>query len=197
VATAQNNLLGEALWAGTALHGDFRCLLNGENALSTQEDYRNWGFERMVSGHKVRWQARQIPGLSGRKAVQESLPVMEKREMGPDSVSAIGFGAMRFAGANLFGPPANRDKAIALPQATFQLSSDHIDMSQHYGLVLVSDPLRDPVHLYPPGMLLGSKVGFKRGKRVPGTSSLRHRRQNLAPTSVRLDSRSFQLISLL
>jgi aryl-alcohol dehydrogenase-like predicted oxidoreductase len=121
--------------------------------------------------------------------------VMEKREMGPDSVSAIGLGAMRFGGANLFGPPANRDEAIALPRAAVQLNSDHIDMSQYYGLVIVSDPLRDAVHRYLPGMLLSSQVGSKRCKRVPGTSSLRHQRQNLAPTSVRLDSRAFQLIS--
>jgi aryl-alcohol dehydrogenase-like predicted oxidoreductase len=110
-------------------------------------------------------------------------------------VSAIGLGAMRFAGANVFGLPANRDYAIAMPRAAVQLGVDHLDMARCYGLVVVSDPLRDAAHRYPPGMLLGSQVGSKRGKRVPGTSSLRHQRQNLAPTSVRLDSRAFQLIS--
>jgi hypothetical protein len=80
------------------------------------KDYQDWGFERMDSSHKVnRWYARQIPGLFGRKAVQEPVQATEKRQMGPVSASASGLGAMSVAGANVVGPLANRAGAIALP----------------------------------------------------------------------------------
>jgi hypothetical protein len=66
------------------------------------EDYQDWGFERTDSSHKVnRWYARQVPGLSGRKAAQEPLRVTEKRQMGPVSASGSGFGAMSEAGSNV------------------------------------------------------------------------------------------------
>jgi len=88
VAIAQNNLLDEGLGDGAA----------------SSEDYQDWGFERMDSSHKVnRWYARQIPGLLGRKAVQEPVRATEKRQMGPVSASGSGLGAMSEAGANVVG----------------------------------------------------------------------------------------------
>ena len=123
--------------------------------------------------------------------------MMEKREMEPVSVPAIGLGAMRFAGARLFGHSANRDDAIAFPRAAILLSLDHIDMAQYHGLVVVSDPLREALCPYPPQMLFVSKVGAKRGKRVRGTSSLRDLHENLAAINLRRDRGAFQLVSQL
>jgi hypothetical protein len=59
----------------------------------------------MDSSYKVnRWYARQIPGLFGRKAVQEPVQATEKRQMGPDSAPASGLGAMIVPGATVVGP---------------------------------------------------------------------------------------------
>jgi pyridoxine 4-dehydrogenase len=100
-----------------------------------------------------------------RPNLQQPLRVPEKRGLGPFSVSAIGLGAMRLAGPNVFGPPANRDDAIALLRAAVQLGVDHIDTAQYYGPVIVNELIRDALHPYPPDLVLVSKVGAQRGKR--------------------------------
>jgi aryl-alcohol dehydrogenase-like predicted oxidoreductase len=91
--------------------------------------------------------------------------VTERRQLGQSTVSAIGFGAMHLAGPNVFGPPANRDDAIALLRAAVALGVDHIDTAQYYGPAVVNELIRDALYPYPPGLVLVSKVGAKRGKR--------------------------------
>ncbi len=90
---------------------------------------------------------------------------MEKRQLGPFSVSAMGLGAMRLAGPNVFGPPADRDEAIAVLRAAADLGVDHIDTAQYYGPVVVNELIREALHPYPPELVLVSKVGAKRGNR--------------------------------
>jgi pyridoxine 4-dehydrogenase len=89
----------------------------------------------------------------------------ERRALGPFSVSAIGLGAMRLAGPNVLGPPANRDDAIDLLRTAVKLGVDHIDTAQYYGPAVVNELIRDALYPYPPELLLVSKVGAKRGKR--------------------------------
>lgn len=98
-------------------------------------------------------------------AVRKPMQVKENRALGPFSVSAIGFGAMRLAGPNVFGPPASRDEAIALLRAAVELGVDHIDTAQYYGPAVVNELIRDALHPYPAELVLVSKVGAKRGKR--------------------------------
>jgi pyridoxine 4-dehydrogenase len=101
--------------------------------------------------------------------VQRDLPrsaeVQEKRVLGPCSVSAVGLGAMRLAGPKVFGPPANRDDAVALLRTAVDLGVNHIDTAQYYGPVVVNELIRDALHPYPPELVLVSKVGAKRGQR--------------------------------
>jgi pyridoxine 4-dehydrogenase len=101
--------------------------------------------------------------------VQRNLPrsgeVPERRVLGPCSVSAMGLGAMRLAGPNVFGPPANRDDAVALLRTAVGLGVNHIDTAQYYGPVVVNELIRDALHPYSPELVLVSKVGAKRGKR--------------------------------
>jgi aryl-alcohol dehydrogenase-like predicted oxidoreductase len=89
----------------------------------------------------------------------------EKRALGPFSVSAVGLGAMRLAGPNVFGPPEDHDHAIALLRAAVELGVDHIDTAQYYGPVVVNELIRDALAPYPPELVLVSKVGARRGKR--------------------------------
>jgi pyridoxine 4-dehydrogenase len=91
--------------------------------------------------------------------------VTEKRRLGPFSVSPIGLGAMRLAGPNVFGPPANRNGAIALLRAAVDLGVDHIDTAQYYGPAVVNELIRAALHPYPPELVLVSKVGAKRGNK--------------------------------
>jgi pyridoxine 4-dehydrogenase len=103
--------------------------------------------------------------MTVRQNIQQSERVAEKRALGPFSVSAVGLGAMRLAGPNVFGPPASRDDAVALLRGAIELGVNHIDTAQYYGPVVVNELIRDALHPYPPELVLVSKVGAKRGKR--------------------------------
>jgi hypothetical protein len=53
------------------------------------------------------------------KTIQPTVEMLEKRRLGPFSVSAIGLGAMRLAGPNVFGPP----RVEKMPLYCFELRS--------------------------------------------------------------------------
>jgi aryl-alcohol dehydrogenase-like predicted oxidoreductase len=72
---------------------------------------------------------------------------------------------MRLAGPNVFGPPANRDDAIAVLRGAVESGVNHIDTAQYYGPVVVNELIRDALYPYRPALVLVSKVGAKRGKR--------------------------------
>jgi pyridoxine 4-dehydrogenase len=48
-------------------------------------------------------------------------------------VKRLGYGAMRFAGPGVFGPPKDRDTAIAVLREAVASGVDHIDTSDFYG----------------------------------------------------------------
>jgi pyridoxine 4-dehydrogenase len=99
------------------------------------------------------------------RAGQEPGVILEKRRLGPFSVSAIGLGAMRLAGSNVFGPPANPEGAIGLLRAAIELGVNHIDTAQYYGPAVVNELIREALFPYRSELVLVSKVGAKRGPR--------------------------------
>jgi aryl-alcohol dehydrogenase-like predicted oxidoreductase len=80
-------------------------------------------------------------------------------------VSAIGFGAMRLTGPNVFGPPTDRDEAIAVLREAVRSGVDHIDTAQFYGPDIVNELIREALHPYPAQLVLVSKVGARRDRR--------------------------------
>jgi pyridoxine 4-dehydrogenase len=50
--------------------------------------------------------------------------------LGRFSVSRIGFGAMRLPCPGVFGPPRDRDEALAVTRRAVELGVDHIDTAQ-------------------------------------------------------------------
>lgn len=89
----------------------------------------------------------------------------DKRGLGPFRVAPMGFGAMRLSGPGIFGPPADRDEAIALLREAVDRGVDHIDTSAYYGPDVVNELIREALHPYPPGLVLVSKVGARRDTR--------------------------------
>src|SRR5258706_6211278 len=89
---------------------------------------------------------------------------MEPRRhvLGPATVSRIGFGAMQLPGPGVFGPPRNRDAAIAVLRRAAELGVDHIDTAQYYGPEVANELIRAALYPYPPGLALVSKVGARR-----------------------------------
>jgi pyridoxine 4-dehydrogenase len=82
--------------------------------------------------------------------------------LGGRPVGRIGFGAMQLAGPGVFGPPRDRDAALAVLRRTVELGVDHIDTSQYYGPDVVNDLIREALHPYPEGLRLATKVGARR-----------------------------------
>jgi len=82
--------------------------------------------------------------------------------LGGRPVGRVGFGAMQLAGPGVFGPPRDRDAALAVLRKAVELGVDHIDTSQYYGPDVVNDLIREALHPYPAGLRLATKVGARR-----------------------------------
>jgi pyridoxine 4-dehydrogenase len=77
-------------------------------------------------------------------------------------VRRIGFGAMQLAGPGVFGPPRDREAALAVLRRAVELGVDHIDTSQYYGPQVVNELIREALDPYPEGLRLVTKVGARR-----------------------------------
>ena len=86
------------------------------------------------------------------------------RTLGPFSVSPLGFGAMRLAGPNVFGPPKDRQEAIAVLREAVDGGVDHIDTAEFYGPDVVNELIREALYPYPEELILVSKVGARRDR---------------------------------
>jgi pyridoxine 4-dehydrogenase len=90
------------------------------------------------------------------------MPHTETAKLGDHDVRRIGFGAMQLAGPGVFGPPRDRDTALAVLRRAVALGVDHIDTSQYYGPDVVNALIREALHPYPEGLRLVTKVGARR-----------------------------------
>lgn len=96
---------------------------------------------------------------------------MDTYPLGTLSVHRIGFGAMQLPGRGVFGPPRDRDEAIAVLRRAVELGVDHIDTAQYYGPDVSNALIREALHPYPENLVLVSKVGAFRddkGGWIPG-----------------------------
>ncbi len=57
---------------------------------------------------------------------------MKSFPLGGFSVARIGFGAIQPPGRGAFGPPRDRDKALAALRRAVELGINHIDTAQFY-----------------------------------------------------------------
>jgi len=89
------------------------------------------------------------------------------------SVSRMGFGAMQLAGPGVFGPPDDREQAIAVLREAVELGVTHIDTSDYYGPVVVNELIKEALHPFPDDLHIVTKVGARRppdGSWVPAFS---------------------------
>ena len=75
----------------------------------------------------------------------------------------MGYGAMQLAGPDVFGPPRDRDAAIAVLRTAVELGVTHIDTSDFYGPTVVNEIIREALHPYPADLHIVTKVGARRG----------------------------------
>lgn len=85
--------------------------------------------------------------------------------LGAWQVRRVGYGAMQLAGDNVFGPPRDRDEALAVLRAAVKAGVNHIDTAEFYGPRVVNELIREALHPYPADLAIVSKVGARRDPR--------------------------------
>ncbi|MEV0319438.1 oxidoreductase [Streptomyces sp. NPDC050658] len=80
------------------------------------------------------------------------------------TIHRMGYGAMQLAGPGVYGPPKDRDAALAVLRRARELGVNHIDTSDYYGPYVVNELIREALHPYDDDLVIVTKVG---GKRTP------------------------------
>jgi pyridoxine 4-dehydrogenase len=83
--------------------------------------------------------------------------------LGERKVTRLGYGAMQLAGRGVFGPPKDRDAALAVLREAVASGVDHIDTSDFYGPQVTNQLIREALHPYAQNLVIVTKVGATRG----------------------------------
>jgi aryl-alcohol dehydrogenase-like predicted oxidoreductase len=83
--------------------------------------------------------------------------------LGDRTVKRLGYGAMRLAGPGVFGPPKDRDAALAVLREAIASGVNHIDTSDYYGPHVTNQLLREALAPYPAELVIVTKIGARRG----------------------------------
>lgn len=79
------------------------------------------------------------------------------------NIRRLGYGAMQLAGKGVFGPPKDRNEAIAVLREAVDSGVNHIDTSDFYGPHITNQIIREALHPYPDDLLIVTKIGATRG----------------------------------
>jgi len=80
------------------------------------------------------------------------------------TVHRMGYGAMQLAGPQVWGPPRDRDAAVAVLQEAIAAGVNHIDTSDFYGPHVTNQIIKQALHPYPDGLTIVTKLGARRGE---------------------------------
>ena len=94
----------------------------------------------------------------------QTFPAARYRD-GRSELTRVGYGAMQLAGPGVFGPPKDRDAAIAVLRAAVDLGITHIDTSDFYGPHVTNEIIQEALRPYP-----GRPAHRHQGRRPRGTS---------------------------
>jgi aryl-alcohol dehydrogenase-like predicted oxidoreductase len=83
--------------------------------------------------------------------------------LGSHTVKRLGYGAMQLAGPHVFGPPKDRDAAIAVLREAVASGVNHIDTSDYYGPYVTNQLIREALFPYPEDLVIVTKIGARRG----------------------------------
>lgn len=83
--------------------------------------------------------------------------------LGDLTVNRLGYGAMQLAGPGVFGPPKDRDAALAVLRAAVESGVNHIDTSDFYGPHVTNQLIREALHPYRDDLVIVTKLGARRG----------------------------------
>lgn len=77
-------------------------------------------------------------------------------------VYRLGFGAMRITGEGIWGPPANKQEAIAVLRRALELGINLIDTADSYGPEVSEELIAEALYPYPPELVIATKGGLLR-----------------------------------
>ncbi|HSU69983.1 MAG TPA: aldo/keto reductase family oxidoreductase [Micrococcaceae bacterium] len=78
------------------------------------------------------------------------------------TLTRMGYGAMQLAGPHVFGPPADRDGAIAVLREVVDRGITNIDTADYYGPHVTNQIIKEALHPYPQDLHIVTKVGSLR-----------------------------------
>ena len=84
--------------------------------------------------------------------------------LGDRSVKRIGYGAMQLAGPHVFGPPKDRNAALAVLREAVAQGVRHIDTSDYYGPHVTNRLIREALAPFPDDLAIVTKIGARRGE---------------------------------
>jgi aryl-alcohol dehydrogenase-like predicted oxidoreductase len=88
------------------------------------------------------------------------------------AVQRLGYGAMQLAGPGVFGPPKDRNSALAVLRDAVASGVNHIDTSDFYGPHITNQLIREALHPYPENLVIVTKISAKRGAEGSWTPAL-------------------------
>ena len=77
-------------------------------------------------------------------------------------VHRLGFGAMRITGEGIWGPPADRDEAIAVVRRAVERGTTLIDTADSYGPEVSEEIIGEALAPYPDDVVIATKAGLTR-----------------------------------
>ena len=86
------------------------------------------------------------------------------------SVHRLGFGAMRLTGEGIWGPPRDRNRALAVLRRAVELGVNFIDTADSYGPNVSEELIAEALFPYPKGVVIATKGGWNR----PGPNQWTH-----------------------
>jgi pyridoxine 4-dehydrogenase len=89
---------------------------------------------------------------------------------GEISVHRLGFGAMRLTGEGIWGPPRDRQGALAVLRRAAELGINFIDTADSYGPHISEELIAEALFPYPAGLVIATKGGWNR----PGPNQWTH-----------------------
>ncbi|HEX4356595.1 MAG TPA: oxidoreductase [Pseudonocardia sp.] len=82
--------------------------------------------------------------------------------VGDLELTRVGYGAMQLAGPGVFGPPKDRDAAVAVLREVVDVGITHLDTADFYGPYVTNEILRAALAPYPADLHIVTKVGARR-----------------------------------
>ena len=113
-------------------------------------------------------------------AANETLPAAQAGTItlgGDLTVNRMGYGAMRITGKGIWGPPEDRDAALATLRRAVELGVNFIDTADSYGPFVSEELIAEALFPYPNDLVITTKAGWER----PGPGVWQH---NASPAHI-------------